>query len=133
MPRFKSTIFCPLQGSAYIVINTKTNEKTVCHVLKPSDSKVYGPVRSGRACKKGGEFFKVFINEKVYKMNNSLMNGSCLSEDKVWEFTGEKPSFKARRASGSKDKKQKKSGKMAKVAKPKDIEFVSHSALSKII
>jgi hypothetical protein len=143
MPRVKSTLFRPQLGAAYIAVNTKTNEKIVCHVLKPSDASKYGPVRSGRACRRGNEFFKIFINDKVVKMNNSLENGTCLSDDKVWEFTGDKPTGKARmakvRAPKMKKAKRvpcrvpKKATKMAKPAKTKGVDFVSQEALSKII
>ena len=135
MPRIKSTLFRPILGSAYIAVNTKTNEKVICHVLKPADATKYGPIRSGRSCRRGNEFFKIFINDKVIKMNNSLENGTCLSEDKIWEFTNEKPICGARRAEVKvkKEKKPRKSNKMAKPNKAKDIEFISQEALSKII
>lgn len=134
MPRVKSTLFRPQLGAAYIAVNTKTHEKIVCHVLKPSDATKYGPVRSGRACKRGNEFFKIFINDKVIKMNNSLENGTCLSDDKIWEFTDEKPSCKARTAKIKKEKRvPKKATKMAKPTKIKGVEFISQEALSKII
>jgi len=143
MPRVKSTLFRPQLGAAYIAVNTKTHEKIVCHVLKPTDALKYGPVRSGRSCKRGNEFFKIFINDRVVKMNNSLENGTCLSDDKTWEFTGDKPTGKARSAKActSSAKKTKKvpcevSKKAAKVAippKPKGVEFISQEALSKII
>jgi hypothetical protein len=133
MPRIKSTLFRPILGSAYIAVNTKTSERVVCHVLKPSDSSKYGPIRSGRSCKRGNEFFKVFINDKVYKMNNSLDVGTCLSEDKNWEFTDEKPTCGARAAKIKKEDKPKKTNKPAKAPKPDIVEFVSQAALSKII
>jgi hypothetical protein len=140
MPRIKSTLFRPQLGAAYIAVNTKTNEKLVCHVLKPSDASKYGPVRSGRACKRGNEFFKIFINDKVVKMNNSLENGTCLSDDKVWEFTGDKPTGKSRTAKIKKENRvpvscrvPKKATKMAKPTKTKGVDFVSQEALSKII
>lgn len=138
MPRVKSTLFRPQLGAAYIAVNTKTQEKIVCSVLKLSDAAKYGPVRSGRACKRGNEFFKIFINDKVVKMNNSLDNGTCLSDDKVWEFTGDKPTGKARTAKVRKAKRvpcrvPKKALKTAKPAKLKGVEFVSQEALSKII
>jgi hypothetical protein len=114
------------------VVNTKTSERVVCRVLKPSDASKYGPIRSGRSCKRGGEFFKVFINNAVYKMNNCLDVGTCLSEDKSWEFTDEKPSVGARAANIKKDK-VKKTNKPAVVSKSDVIEFVSPAALAKII
>jgi hypothetical protein len=143
MSRVKSTLFRPQLGAAYIAVNTKTNEKIVCRVLKLSDAAKYGPVRSGRACGRGNEFFKIFINDKVVKMNNSLENGTCLSDDKVWEFTGDKIAGKARAAKAHTPKVKKakrvpcrvpkKSIKTAKPAKLKGVEFISQEALSKII
>jgi hypothetical protein len=112
-------------------MNTKTNEKITCNVLKPTDAEQYGPVRSGRSCKRGNEFFKVFINGKVYKMNNSLREGSCLSDDRLWEFTGEKITCGLQKSKIKRKSKKTKTEKL--IDKTKEIEFVSHKALSKII
>jgi hypothetical protein len=133
MSRTKSTIFRPILGSTYTAINTKTKEKVTCRVLSLSDSDEYGPVRSGKSCKRGEEFFKVFIKDKMYKMNNSIDNGISLSEDKMWEFIDEKPLCGAKTAKIKKEKKVKKVSKPAKAQKNKDIEFISREALSKII
>jgi hypothetical protein len=136
MPRIKSTLFRPIPGASYIAVNTKTSEKVICHVLKPVDESMYGRVRSGRSCRRGDEFFKIFINNNVHKMNNSLDNGTCLSEDKLWEFTNDRPSLGTRKASikNAKVKKTiKKQNIVTKITKTKNIEFISHEALSKII
>jgi hypothetical protein len=133
MPRTRSTLYRPVLGSAYYVTNTKTKEKLVCYVLKPTDAKQYGQIRSGRSCKRGEEFFKVFINDDVYRMNNSLQNGICLSDDKIWEFTNEKATCDRRPRIKSLDTIKKTTGKQAKPNRGADVEYVSDRALSKII
>lgn len=134
MARTRSTIFRPILGCGYFVENIKTKEKIVCKVLRLEDANKYGPVRSGRICKRGQEYFKVLIGERCYTMNNSIENENCVSEDKTWVFTGERPEAKSRKGRINKDKKDspKRKPKVTKETKL-NIEFVSQPALSKII
>jgi hypothetical protein len=134
MARTRSTIFRPILGCGYIVENTKTREKIICKVLRLEDASKYGPVRSGRICKRGAEFFKVLIGDRCYTMNNSIENENCLSEDKNWVFTGERPEAKSRKGKVNKEKKEstKRKPKVTKEIKLA-VEFVSNAALSKII
>jgi hypothetical protein len=129
MPRIKSTIFRPILGATYVVINTKTNEKKSCVVLKQSDADIHGPVRSGRSCIRGKEFFKVFIDEKVYEMNNSIDNVDCLSYDGAWKFIDEKPE---QTINGCQKPRQYKKKYNTTITKQNLIEYVSIKALSKI-
>lgn len=140
MARARSTIFRPILGCGYIVMNTETKEKTVCRVLRIDETSKYGQIRSGRICKRGEEFFKVMINEKCHRMNNSIDNEVCLSEDKVWMFTGERPESKSRESKKKIKKEIDSQPKQPKPKKPKtdvdissSVEFISQTALSKII
>jgi hypothetical protein len=127
MPRTTSIIHKPSLGCKYVFENTKTKIKEVGKVLGPADKKKYGDIKSGRKCERGKEFFKVLINDKVFKMMNSNMNKECTSEDGVWLFTGVKP-FK------NKSDKKKKMVKVKNkpVVERNKIEFISEAAMQKI-
>ncbi len=128
MSRKSSILFKPSLGCKYIFKNTKTNECKVGKVLGPCDKKKYGEIKSGRKCQRGKEFFKVLINDKIIKMMNSNLNSQCISDDGLWMFTGNKPD----KTSQTK-KKVSKIKNIKPVAERNKIEFVSESALQKIM
>lgn len=90
MSRHSSIIFKPVFGCRYIITN-KNGDTTIGRVLGANDKKLYGDIRSPRKCERGTEFFKVLIGDKVIKMMNSNQNKSCVSDDGVWIFTGDRP------------------------------------------
>jgi hypothetical protein len=104
MPRHKSTLYRPVLGATYVALNTKTKEKVACYVLRPDDLKDH-PVRSGRSCTRGEEYFMVCINGKIHKMNNSNQHPACLSEDAIWQFIEDKPSKAIKKISKQENKK----------------------------
>lgn len=128
MPRTTSILFKPSLGCKYIFKNVKTKKEEIGKVLGPADKSKYGIIKSGRKCEKGKEFFKVLINDKVIKMLNSNLNKDCISDDGIWVFTGIKPA----KSKNDKQKKKKVNNNKPIVARNK-IEFVSESAIQKIM
>jgi hypothetical protein len=116
-----------------MVRNTKTNERKICRVLRLTDSEKYGPIRSGKLCVRGEEYFKIFIDGVVHKMNNSLKNVKSLSEDGNWEFTGEKPQHVPKQKILKAVVEKIPVVKIALKPKQDHIEFISEPALMKII
>jgi hypothetical protein len=132
MARTRSTIFRPILGGIYTVRNIETNEEKPCQVLRLKDGEKYGPVRSGKICVRGEEYFKVFIDGVVHKMGNSLLHKISVSEDGKWEFLDKKlPAILKEKVVKVVEKKY-----IPKIAmKPKNdhIEFISEPALTKIL
>lgn len=92
--RAKRTLYNPEPGSAFLITNVKTGVKIKASILTYRDVAQI-PVRSSYTTKEGDEFFKMKSGDSkngfsYYKFKNSSLYKLCLSDDDLWEFTGEK-------------------------------------------